>query len=55
MAALTAPGAVLERDGVRIDLTYDIWAEGEMSMEARDAPKIIDEIPANLIAEGATL
>jgi hypothetical protein len=43
--------AVLERDGMRIDMEYDIWGEGELVMDAGDAAKITADLPASLIAE----
>jgi hypothetical protein len=32
--------AVLERNGVRIEMEYDIWREGEMTIAAADAAKL---------------
>jgi hypothetical protein len=43
--------AVLERDGMCIEMEYDIWSEGEITMAAGDAAKIAADLPANLIAE----
>ncbi|UDF32816.1 UNVERIFIED_ORG: hypothetical protein LHK14_23910 (plasmid) [Roseateles sp. XES5] len=41
--------AVLERDGMRIEMEYDIWAEGEMVVVAADAKKLKASLPATLL------
>lgn len=43
--------AVLERDGMRIDMEYDIWGEGALVMAAGDAANVTADLPANLITE----
>lgn len=38
--------AVLERDGRCIKMEYDIWAEGEMVVDAADAETLKASLPA---------
>ena len=41
--------AVLERDGRRIEMEYDIWLEGEIVMDAADVATITADLPVDLI------
>lgn len=43
--------AVLERDGMRIEMEYDIWGQGELIMAVGDVAQLAADLPANLIAE----
>jgi hypothetical protein len=43
--------AVLDRDGMRIDMEYDVWREGEMAFAKADASTIKADLPAQLIVE----
>jgi hypothetical protein len=43
--------AVLERGGIRIDMEYDAWQEGEMAFAKTDGPTITNDLPAHLILE----
>lgn len=43
--------AVLDRDGMRIDMEYDIWQEGEMAFAKSDASTIRADLPVQLIVE----
>jgi hypothetical protein len=43
--------AVLDRDGMRIDMAYDIWREGEMAFAKADASTIRPDLPTHLIVE----
>lgn len=43
--------AVLERNGLRIEMEYDIWSEGEIVMDAADVAKITALLPADLIRQ----
>jgi len=43
--------AVLERDGIRIEMEYDIWSEGEMVLAATDAAKLKAYLPTTLLLE----
>ncbi|WP_150130177.1 hypothetical protein [Sinorhizobium sp. RAC02] len=43
--------AVLERDGMRIEMEYDIWMEGEMVVAAADVAKLKACFPAPLLAK----
>ena len=41
--------AVLDRDGMRVDMEYDAWREGEMAFARADALTICGDLPAQLI------
>ncbi len=41
--------AVLEREGMRIDMEYDIWQDGDMVFAKTDASAIRADLPATLI------
>jgi hypothetical protein len=41
--------AVLERNGMRIEMEYDIWSEGAMVMDAAAVAKITADLPVVLI------
>lgn len=41
--------AVLERDGMRVEMEYDIWAEGEVIIGAADAAKLKALHPATAL------
>ena len=43
--------AVLDRDGMRIDMEYDIWQEGEMAFAKSDESTIRADLPVQLIVE----
>ncbi|PDV89863.1 hypothetical protein CO652_00055 [Rhizobium sp. H4] len=43
--------AAVERDGMRIDMEYDAWQEGEMVFAKADASIISGDLPAQLIAK----
>ena len=43
--------AVLERNGLRIEMEYDIWSEGEIVMDAADVAKITALLPLDLIRQ----
>ncbi|MFT2214941.1 hypothetical protein ACLJYM_24190 [Rhizobium giardinii] len=43
--------AALDRDGVRIDMRYDAWQEGEMAFVKAYASTIRGDLPAQLIVE----
>lgn len=43
--------AVLDRDGMRIDMEYDIWQEGEMVFSLGHTSTIRGDLPAQLIVE----
>lgn len=43
--------AVLDRDGMRIDMEYDIWQEGEMAFAKADASAVRGDFLAQLIVE----
>jgi len=43
--------AVLERDGMRIDMEYDTWGEGELVIASGDAANIAADLPTTLSKE----
>jgi hypothetical protein len=43
--------AVLERDGMRVEMEYDIWQEGEMVVAAADAAKLKACLPAAILVK----
>ncbi|WP_143535757.1 MULTISPECIES: hypothetical protein [unclassified Rhizobium] len=43
--------AVLERGGIRIDMEYDAWQEGEMAFAQTDGSTIANDLPAQLILQ----
>ncbi|MBB5538981.1 hypothetical protein [Rhizobium giardinii] len=43
--------AALDRVGMRIDMEYDAWQEGEMAFAKADAPTISGDLPTQLIAK----
>ncbi|WEZ85723.1 hypothetical protein P6U16_21930 (plasmid) [Rhizobium sp. 32-5/1] len=43
--------AVLDRDGMRIDMEYDVWQEGEMAFARGHASAIKANLPVPLIVE----
>lgn len=43
--------AILERGGIRIDMEYDAWQEGEMAFAKTDGSTIMIDLPAQLILE----
>lgn len=43
--------ALLERDGIRVEMEYDIWSEGEMVLDAADTAKLKAYLPATLLVE----
>ncbi|OMQ46450.1 hypothetical protein BKP54_00970 [Ensifer sp. 1H6] len=43
--------AVLERDGIRIEMEYDIWSEGEMVVAAGDLVKLRANFPTTVLVE----
>ena len=42
--------ALLTRDGMRIDMEYDIWCDGEMSFATADAPIIRSAVSSDVFA-----
>ena len=49
--ALDFSWAVLYRDGMRIDMEYDIWQEGEMAFARGHASTIRTDLPVQFIVE----
>lgn len=43
--------AVLEWDGMRIEMEYDMWGEGEMVIAAADAAKLKAHLPTTALVK----
>ncbi len=42
--------AVLERDGLRVEMDYDIWAGGELALSPADRKKANALLPTTVLA-----